>query len=152
MGCGCLGQGKQGDFGDAHGSRFYQRDDALKMKAVSTDLRPESLYIVSRRLRRPGAGSNKRGSSTRLQHGKGTLGHVTAHGIEHDVAIGHHLGEILGVVIDDLVGTKVAQIIVVRRAGRRDHTRPYMLGELDGEAGDAARPTLDQDHLAGLEL
>ena len=47
------------------------------------------------------------GASAGFENGKGTLGNVTAYGIEQGVAIGHQLGEILGVVIDDFVGTKV---------------------------------------------
>ena len=122
------------------------------MRAVASDLRPERLDVVSLRLGRCGTGRDECRSTTRFKYGKGPLCDITSDGIEYGVAFGHYFGEIVGVVIDDLIGTEAADIIVVGRAGGRDHMGAYMLGELEGEAGDAARPTLDQDHLAGLEL
>ena len=47
---------------------------------------------------------------------------------------------------------RLAHIVDVRGARGRDHAGADMLGKLNGEAGNAARPALDQDRLAGLEL
>ena len=98
------------------------------------------------------AGSNKGGAPARLEHREGFLRHLAADGIEDGVAIGHDLREIAGIVVDDLVGAEAAHIVAVRRARGRDHAGADMLGQLDGEAGDAARPALDQDGFSGLEL
>ena len=64
----------------------------------------------------------------------------------------HDLGEILRVVVDDLVGAEAAHVVEVGRAGGRDDARADMLGELDGEARNAAGAALDEDGLAALEL
>ena len=41
---------------------------------------------------------------------------------------------------------------MVRRPGSRDHMGADVLGKLNGEAGDSARPSLDQDRLPRLQF
>ena len=77
---------------------------------------------------------------------------VSADGIEDGVAISHDLGKIHRVIVDDLIGTDLAQIIVVRRACGRDHARTQMFCQLYGKARDTARASLDQDRLARLQF
>jgi len=100
-------------------------------------------HIAARRFGRLRAGSNKGCAAARPEHRERGLRHVAADRIKDRVAVGNRLGKIAGVVIDDLIGAEAAHIVTVRRARRGDHAGADMLGELDGEAGDAARPALD---------
>ena len=50
--------------------------------------------------------------------------------------------EILRVIVDDLIGPETPDIVHVGGAGRGDDVSAEVLGELNGEAGDAARATL----------
>ena len=108
--------------------------------------------IAAVRLRRLWSRGNEGRPAARLEHGKGPLRHISADGIEHRVAILHRLGEIHRIVIDDLVGTELTQIIMVRRACGRDHASAQMFRQLDGKARDTARASLDQDRLAVPEF
>ena len=81
------------------------------------------------------------GAAARLEHGEGFPRHVAANRVEYGVAAFHHAGEILGVVVDDLIGAETTHVSDVRRTRRRDHAGAENFGELDGEAGDAACPT-----------
>ncbi len=87
-----------------------------------------------------------------LQNGKRALRHVAADGVEHRVAARNHLREILGVVVDGLVGAEALHVVVVRLARRRDDARADVLCDLYREARDAARPALDQYRFAGFQL
>jgi len=77
---------------------------------------------------------------------------LSTDGVEDGVAILRHLSEILRVVVDDFVGSEATHIVAVRRARGGDHMGADMLGELNGKAGDATRPALDEDRLPALEL
>ena len=122
------------------------------MRPVAADGRPQSRHVAAVGRRRLRPGRNEGGASARLENREGPRRHVAAHGIEHRIAVAHDLGEVGGVVIDDLIGADVAQIGQVGRAGGGDDAGAEMLGKLDGEAGNAARAALDQDRLAGLQL
>src|SRR5262252_7081435 len=91
-------------------------------------------------------------AAARLEHRERPLRHVPADRVKDGVAIFRHFSEILRVVVDDFIGSEAAHIVAVRRARGGDHMRADMLGELNGEAGDAARPALDEDGLPALEL
>jgi hypothetical protein len=62
------------------------------------------------------------------------------------------LREVLGIVVDDLIGAEAAHVVTVRCARRGDYASTNLLGELNGEAGDAARPTLDEDRFSAVQL
>jgi hypothetical protein len=57
-----------------------------------------------------------------LEHRERLLRDVTADPIENSIATRHDLQEILRIVIDDLIGTEVAQIVTVHYTRGRDDT------------------------------
>ena len=87
-----------------------------------------------------------------LSTAKDCFRHIAADRIEHGVAAGHHAGEILRVVVDDLVGAEAAHIVDVRCAAGGDDAGADIFGELNGETGNAAGAALDQDRLAALQF
>src|SRR5215471_304259 len=91
-------------------------------------------------------------TAARLEHRERPLRHVAADGVEDGVAIFRNFREILRAVVDDFIGAEAAHIVAVRRARGGDHAGADMPGKLNGEAGDAARPALDEDQLPALEL
>src|SRR5262249_49011116 len=58
---------------------------------------------------------------------------------------------VLNLVVDHAIGAETADIRMIASAGRGDHCRAKMLGELDTESGNAAGASLNQDRLARLE-
>ena len=122
------------------------------MLARASNWRPERLHVIAIGLWRLRAGCDKSRPPTQLEYRKAPLRNVAADRIENGVAIGHHLGEISGVVVDNFICPDIAQIGMVWRAGGRDHTCADMLGKLNGKAGDPARPALDQDRLSRLQF
>ncbi len=104
------------------------------------------------RLRRLRPGGDERGAAARLQHGERSLRDVAADRVEDRIAILDDLGEVDGVVVDDLVGADLAQVVVVGCARGGDDARAEMLCQLDGEARNPARASLDQDRLTRFEL
>src|ERR1019366_534968 len=122
------------------------------MLASTSNRGPERRHIIAIGLWRLRAGSNESGATARLEHREGFLRHVAADSIEDGGATGHNLSEILCVVVDDLIGSEVADIVTVRRACRRDHMGADMFCKLNGEAGDPARTALDQNRLPGLQF
>src|SRR5450756_1854335 len=91
------------------------------MLASTSNRGPERGHIIAIGLWRLRAGSNESGATARLEHREGFLRHVAADSIEDGVTTGHDLSEILRVVVDDLIGSEVADIVTVRRARGRDH-------------------------------
>ena len=75
---------------------------------------------------------------------------IATHRIEHRVTIGDNFGEIHRIVIDDLIGTETADMIMVTGTGRCDDIRPYMLGKLYGKTRNTAGAALDQNFFSGL--
>ena len=59
-------------------------------------------------------------------------------------------GEVVGRVVDDVVGTDGADHLEIPRAADAGHLRPERLGDLDRERADAAGRPVDEDPLAGL--
>src|SRR5450756_2209005 len=117
------------------------------MLASTSNWGPERRHIIAIGLWRLRAGSNEGGATARLEHREGFLRHVAADSIEDSVATGYNLSEILCVVIDDLIGSEVVDIVTVCRARRRDHTGADLLCKLNGKAGDPARTALNQNCL-----
>src|SRR5664280_998826 len=122
------------------------------MLASTSNRGPERRHIIALGLWRLRAGSNEGGATARLEHREGFLRHVSADSIEDGVATGHNLSEIMCVVVDDLIGSELADIVTVRRARRRDHAGSDLLCKLNGKAGDPARTTLNQNRLARLQF
>ena len=146
-----VGQGKCLDRRHRYGAGLDQFDDAFEMRAIAADLRPERLDIVARRRRRGRARGDERRPAAGLENLKRLGRDSAADGIENRIARGHRDREIGGVVIDDLIGPKVAEVIVVDRARRGDHGGTQVLGELDGEAGDATGTALDKNSFARFQ-
>ena len=69
--------------------------------------------VAAVRLWRLRARGDEGRAAARLQHGKRALRDVAADGVEHRIAAAHDLGEIDGIVVDDLIGADFAQIIMV---------------------------------------
>ena len=125
---------------------------ADEMLPIASDARPQRDDIATIWLRRLWAGGNERRAAARLQHGERSLRDISTDGFENRVAVAHDLGKIHGIVIDDLIGADLAQVVMVRRAGGRDDACAEVLCQLDGKARDTARPALDQDRLTGLQF
>src|SRR5215472_6527880 len=152
MSIGGLRQAIELDFRGLYGARLEEFDDTFEMPAGASDRRPERSYVIAWRLRRLRPGSDKGCPTARLEHRERALRYVAADGIEDGVAIGDNLSEIRRFVVDDFVGSKAANVVVIGRARGRDHTGADMLGELNGEAGHSACSALDENRLAGLEF
>ncbi len=140
------------DLGSSYRPRPEQLGDPIEMPPGASHGRPEGLYVVAIRLRRFCARRDEGRAAAWLEDREGALGNVAADGIEHGIAIGHELGEITGVVVDDFIRADVTQIGMVGQTRRRDDMGADMLGKLDGEAGDPACAALDQDRLPRLQL
>ena len=152
MGIRRLGQTIELDLRDTYGSRLEQFDDAFERSAGAADRWPQRDDVIACRFWRLRPGSDKGRPTAWLEHGERTLRDVPADGVENRVAIPHGLSEIDHVVVNDFIGSEAAHIIMIRRARGRDHAGADMLGELNGEARDSARPALNEDRLARLEL
>src|SRR5450759_4101768 len=122
------------------------------MLASTSNWGSERRHIIAIGLLRLRAGSNEGGATAQLEHREGFLRNVAADSIEDGVTTGHDLSEILRVVVDDLIGSELADIVTVRRARGRDHTGADMFCKLNGKAGDPARTALNQNRLAGLQF
>src|SRR5664280_3142604 len=122
------------------------------MLASTSNRGPERRHIIAIGLWRLRTRSNEGGATARLEHREGFLRNVATDSIEDGVATGHNLSEILRVVVDDLIGSELADIVTVRRARRRDHTGADMFCKLNGKAGDPARTALNQNGLARLQF
>ena len=77
---------------------------------------------------------------------------VSALGVQDDVVVVGDRFEVLGSVVDDDVGTEVADPFDVAGAGRRGHRRPQVLGQLDRGGADAPGAGVDQHLLAELQV
>jgi len=152
MGVGGLRQAIDLDLGRAYDPRLKQFSDAFEMPAGAPNRRPERRYIVAFWLWRLRPRSDKGRATARLEHREGSLRHVGTDRIEDGVAIGDNLSKIAGVVVDDFIGSDSTYIFMVCRTRGRDHPGAYMLSKLNGEAGNAACSTLDQDRLPGLQF
>ena len=60
-------------------------------------------------------------------------------------------GDVVAAVVDDDVGAEALDELGVGDARRGGDERAEVLGELDGDGADAARPGLDEDPLTGLD-
>src|SRR6516164_121360 len=129
-----------------------QRHDAFEMSPITSDTGPQSNDIAAVRLWCLCSRGNKSRPAAWFQYNKGPLRNISADRIEHRVAVSDDLREIHRIVIDDLVGTNFAQIIMVRRACGRDHVRAQMFRQLYGKARHTACASLDQDRLASLKF
>ncbi len=129
-----------------------QIGDLLQMRAVTPDRRAQGDYVFARRRRSLHSRGNGRHASPGLHYGEGFLGHRAADSLEHAIDIGNHLSKILLRIVDHLVGPEALHIIHIGGAGSRDDLGADVLGQFDGEPGDAARAALDQDGLAGFQF
>jgi hypothetical protein len=63
---------------------------------------------------------------------------LAANAVQHEIVVVENLFKVFGPVVDDGVGTQVADEVRVRNAGRGGYGRPKVLGQLDGYRTDAA--------------
>src|SRR5262245_21008902 len=150
---GCrVGQRIELDLRRAYGALGEQLDDAIEMATGAFGGGPQRSHVgtAGRRCLYPRRDEGT--AAARAQHRERFLRDVAADRVEHGVAIGDHLGEVPGVVVDDLVGADATQVLMIGRAGDGNHAGADMLGELDREAGNAAGAALNENPLAGLEL
>ena len=73
------------------------------------------------------------------------LMHFAAHGVIDHIALWYRLGEILAVVIDNLIGAEAAHIIMVAQTGRRIDGRAKMLCVLNRETADTPGAGMNKD-------
>src|SRR4051794_22270102 len=115
------------------------------MPPSASDRRPESLDVAAVGCWWLSAGRNKRRAAAGLEHRTGPLCHIATDRIEDRIAIGRNLRKIDGVVVNNFICSDAAHILKVCRTRGRKNMRANMLGQLNGEAGDPACPTLHQD-------
>src|SRR6202012_6201729 len=87
-----------------------QLRDALKVRPVASDMRTQRNDITALRLWRLRSRGDEGGTAAGLEHLERALRDIAADRVEHRIAVAHGLGEIHRVVVDDLVGTDLAQI------------------------------------------
>jgi hypothetical protein len=111
---------------------------------------PHSAAPLQRQLRLPRSRASKantfRTSFFEIPPGLSTANDFCATSpptLSNSIATRHDLREILRIVIDDLIGTEVAQIVTVRYTRGRDDTCTDMLCKLNGETGDASCAALN---------
>src|SRR6266850_7706360 len=112
------------------------------MCPVAVDLRAQRRDVGTRRGRSASARGDGREAPAGTKDSEALERDVSAHGVEHRVAAGNELGEVLRAVVDRLVRAELAHVVVVRRARGRDDARAEMPGERNGEAPDAAGTAL----------
>ena len=152
IGFGRIGKRERRDLRDFHRAAGDQLSYPFEMRAIAPDLGAQAFHIRARRGRRGAARRDEGSATARLQYQVRTRSDIAADGVEHGIDVGHDLGEIIFVVVDDLVGTELADVLDVSRARRRDDARTDVLGNLDRKARDAARAALYQYRFAGFEL
>src|SRR3984957_6308878 len=133
-------------------AEIEQRQHPLQMGAIARDIRAQCLHILTGWLEARWRRRDPDQASTRLQHGVATGTNGAAHRVEHNIAVGNHLAEILDVIIDHSIRTETTHVVVVRGAGCRYHLGVEVLRELNSEASDAACAALDQNRFTGFEL
>src|SRR5262245_21516768 len=132
--------------------RRMQFQNALKVWPVTTNCGAQRLHVGARRDGRGAARGDEGGAPTRLEDRKRARGDIATDSLEHGVHIGHDFGEVLLVVVDDLVGTEAGDVVAVGGTGRGDDVGADMFGELDGKARHSTGAALDENGLATLEL
>src|SRR6266853_740773 len=100
------------------------------MLAVAGHAWPQGLDITTGRLRALRGSCDPDQAPPGLEHGVGPELDLATDRVEHHVTVGNSLGEILNIVVDHPVRAETADVVVVARAGRRDHRGANMLGEL----------------------
>ena len=120
------------------------------MGALAARVGLERGHVFVRRRRRRAVDEGR--AAAAAQYLEGVFRDLAAHGVEHGVAVLHHLGEIFLVVINHLVGAEAFHIVDVGRTAGGDHPRAQVFGQLQPEARHTARPALHQHGLAGLDL
>src|SRR5215468_3511406 len=106
MGVRGFGQPIELDRGRSDGAGRIELGDALDMAAGASDGGSQRRDVVAVGLGRLRARRDEGRAAARLEYRKALLRYVPADGVEDGVAILHHLGEILRVVVDDFIGSK----------------------------------------------
>src|SRR4030081_2918708 len=122
------------------------------MRPIASDARPQGNNVAAVRLRRLCSRGNKGRPAAWLQHSERPLRDISADGIEDGVAVSHDPGKVYRVVVDDFIGTNLAQIIMVRSTCGRDDAGTQMFCQLYGKARNSARSALDHYRLPPLQL
>ena len=90
---------------------------------------------------------------TGLEHGERTRVHLTADGVEYDIAVFDRLGEVLFGVVDGFVRAQVTQVAVVDRTAGDDHMGADVACVLHRETGKMTNKSLCSnagfDHQSG---
>lgn len=147
-----LGQRKHASFRHTHRTCRLQMNDALEMRAIAADCRAQGPYVRARRGRSLGTRSDESNAPARSHDRERALCHLAADRLEDRVDVLHHAGEVVLVVVDDLIGAEALDVSVVDRARGGDDTGTNMLGELDGKSGDATGAALNENGFAVVQL
>src|SRR6185503_8058148 len=97
-----FGQREGLDLRQAQRAAGQQLQDPLEVAAPAIDVG------AKRVAGRPGAGRDRSDAAAGAQDGEAALRDIAADGVEHCVAAGDNLGEILRAVVDELVRAKAA--------------------------------------------
>ena len=87
-----------------------------------------------------------------FEHMQRLLQRLPALSVQNDVVTGQFGGEVLGLVVDDDVGTQVLDPAGIGGAGRGGDGRAEVFGQLDGDAAQSAGTRVDQHLLTGLNV
>src|SRR5262249_28967645 len=140
-----IAQGKDACLRHTYGAGCVQMNDALQMMAVAANRGTQSLHISTWRRGSFGARRDEGGASAWLDDRERAHGHVATDRLEDRIDVIHHAGEVVFVVVDNLIGTEALDVFVVGRARRGDDTGAEMLGQLNGISGHAAGTALNEN-------
>ena len=87
-----------------------------------------------------------------LEHGERFEQVVTAQGVHNEVVAREDLGEILLGVVDDDIGSEVADKLFLGAVGGGGHMGPEVLGKLDDGGSQPPGAGVDENFLPGLDV
>ena len=134
MGLRCIVQRQLRDFRWPYGARVHQFNDPFHVPAVPSHLGAQHFYAGRRRRRAVASTGDIDQPPTGFQDRETALLHLTAHGIENNIARGCGLDKILFAIVDRRIGDS---LLVGDKCGA--HTVPYI---------EVRNPTARMEHEA----
>src|SRR5689334_14011099 len=122
------------------------------MRTITADSRPQYCDIRSRLTKSIRRWRDPDQTSSRPQGAVRARLDVAPDSVEHYVAVGDDLREVLGIVVDHTVGSEAANIVYIAGACRGDYSCSQVFRQLDCEASHATCATLDEDCFATPKL
>ncbi len=144
----------EGDDGIDEGSELAGVDEGCDLHELAlVGLDDEEGVLDSGIFGRLFIGGDGDGEASGLDEGKRAQEGVSADGVEDDVdGLGDGFFEAGGLIVDDFVGSELADEGGGGGGGGGDDVGPVQVGDLDGEVADGSRGTVDEDAVAGMEV